>query len=186
MPKMLYEINTAVWLNEQTWTGEGPVDLAEIPDSVIESWKAMGVDIVWFLGVWKIGDETRNICLKWNDIRDHFEKIFPGSVPDHVAGSPFSIADYSLRPQYGNEASLRRLRDKLHAHGIALMLDFVANHMAVDHPWVTEHPERFVKGSERLVEREPGNYFRVPGHPRNYFGPRARPLFFGLGPTRPK
>ena len=28
------------------------------------------------------------------------------------------------------------------------MLDFVPNHMAPDHPWIDEHPEYFVHGSE--------------------------------------
>ena len=28
------------------------------------------------------------------------------------------------------------------------MLDFVPNHMAPDHPWVDEHPDYFIHGSE--------------------------------------
>ena len=30
-----------------------------------------------------------------------------------------------------------------------LLLDFVPNHVAPDHPWVTEHPEYFVRGKCR-------------------------------------
>ena len=41
------------------------------------------------------------------------------------------------------------------------MLDFVPNHMALDHPWVEDHPEYFVAGTEDLLEREPQNYIRV-------------------------
>ena len=41
------------------------------------------------------------------------------------------------------------------------MLDFVPNHMALDHPWVEDHPDYFVPGTEDLLAREPQNYIRV-------------------------
>ncbi len=41
------------------------------------------------------------------------------------------------------------------------MLDFVPNHMAPDHPWVDEHPEFFVHGTEADLARSPQNYCRV-------------------------
>ena len=41
------------------------------------------------------------------------------------------------------------------------MLDFVPNHMAPDHPWVNEHPDYFVHGSEIDLGRAPQNYCRV-------------------------
>jgi hypothetical protein len=41
------------------------------------------------------------------------------------------------------------------------MLDFVPNHMALDHPWVEEHPDYFVGGTDADMERAPANYVRV-------------------------
>ena len=41
------------------------------------------------------------------------------------------------------------------------MLDFVPNHLAPDHPWVSKHPEYFIHGSEDDFAREPQNYCRV-------------------------
>ena len=41
------------------------------------------------------------------------------------------------------------------------MLDFVPNHMAPDHPWIDEHPDYFVPGSESDLARAPKNYCRV-------------------------
>ncbi len=41
------------------------------------------------------------------------------------------------------------------------MLDFVPNHMALDHPWTEEHPDYFVHGSDRDLARTPQNYCRV-------------------------
>ncbi len=45
--------------------------------------------------------------------------------------------------------------------GLWLMLDFVPNHMALDHPWTEEHPDYFVHGSDRELARAPQNYCRV-------------------------
>jgi hypothetical protein len=45
--------------------------------------------------------------------------------------------------------------------GIKLMLDFVPNHMAPDHPWIHEHPDYFVHGTEADLLRTPQNYCRI-------------------------
>ena len=42
-----------------------------------------------------------------------------------------------------------------------LMLDFVPNHMAVDHPWTTQKPELLMQGSDNSLGREPQNFFKV-------------------------
>jgi hypothetical protein len=50
------------------------------------------------------------------------------------------------------------LRERLKQRGLRLMLDFVPNHMALDHPWVEDHPEYFVAGTEQDLARAPRNY----------------------------
>jgi hypothetical protein len=42
-----------------------------------------------------------------------------------------------------------------------LLLDFVANHTALDHPWIEEHPEFYVHGSEDSLAQSPQNYVRL-------------------------
>ncbi len=61
----------------------------------------------------------------------------------------------------GGPAALARLRQRLAQRGLQLMLDFVPNHMAPDHPWVNEHPDYFVQGTEADLARAPQNYYRV-------------------------
>src|SRR4029077_4853871 len=39
-----------------------------------------------------------------------------------------------------------------------LMLDFVPNHMGLDHPWIEDHPEYFIQGTELDLGRAPQNY----------------------------
>jgi glycosidase len=61
----------------------------------------------------------------------------------------------------GGAAALARVRQRLEQRGVKLMLDFVPNHMAPDHPWIDEHPDYFVQGSEGDLARAPQNYCRA-------------------------
>ena len=38
------------------------------------------------------------------------------------------------------------------------MLDFVPNHTALDHPWVEDHLEYYIAGTELDLARAPQNY----------------------------
>ena len=42
-----------------------------------------------------------------------------------------------------------------------LILDFVPNHVAPDHPWTVAHPEYFVRGSEDDLAGDPASFVRV-------------------------
>ena len=41
------------------------------------------------------------------------------------------------------------------------MLDHVPNHTGLDHPWIETHPNYFVGGTERDMQRQPQNFTRV-------------------------
>ena len=49
--------------------------------------------------------------------------------------------------EFGGDEALARLRERLRQRGLRLILDFVPNHVAPDHRWVSEHPEFFIEGS---------------------------------------
>ena len=60
-------------------------------------------------------------------------------------------------------AAMRRWRDcgeRLARRNLKLLLDFVPNHVAPDHPWVDQHPEFFIEGTEDDLAREPQNWGR--------------------------
>ena len=48
---------------------------------------------------------------------------------------------------------------------LLLLLDFVPNHVAPDHPWVTEHSDYFVQGSQEDLARDPASFLLAAGGP---------------------
>ena len=80
---------------------------------------------------------------------------------DDICGSPFAVQSYTVHVDFGGDAALASLRQRLLERGIRLMLDFVPNHTALDHPWVQSHPEYYIHGSEADLAAQPGNYCRV-------------------------
>ena len=53
----------------------------------------------------------------------------------------------------GGEAGLAAFRQRLHGQGLKLVLDFVPNHLGLDHPWVRDRPDLFVQSPTEV----PGN-----------------------------
>ena len=50
----------------------------------------------------------------------------------HLSGSPYAITAYQCNPELGGNSALESLREVMKSESIALMLDFVPNHMAGD------------------------------------------------------
>ena len=77
---------------------------------------------------------------------------------EDIAGSGFAITGYTVHQQLGGDAALARLRERLRQRGLRLLLDFVPNHTGLDHPWVEEHPEYYIPGTELDLAQAPKNY----------------------------
>ena len=138
-----------------------PATLDDIPEAELERVANMGFDWVWFLSVWQTGSAGRRIARENREWRKEFEETLPDLSEDDIAGSGFAITRYTVNPEFGGDAALARLRARLRKRGLQLMLDFVPNHTALDHPWVEDHPDYYIAGNESDLEREPRNYIRV-------------------------
>lgn len=72
-------------------------------------------------------------------------------------GSPYSVKDYvAVNPEYGEFDDLRTLVDEAHKREIAVILDWVANHTAWDHPWITEYPHWYTQNDTGNIIHPPG------------------------------
>jgi Alpha amylase, catalytic domain len=157
----LYQINTRVWLNELSRGLGRRATLDDIPDTELDRFAAMGFDWVWFLSVWQTGQAGQRISRANSQWRREFEETLPDLREEDIGGSGFAITGYTVNDQIGGELALLRIRERLHKRGLRLMLDFVANHTGLDHPWVEAHPEYYVQGTELDLVREPRNYTSV-------------------------
>ncbi len=154
----LYQINTRVWLTGLAQALGRQVTLDDVPDVELDQIAEKGFDWVWLLSVWTTGAAGRQVSRENAGWRKEFEETLPDLREDDIAGSGFAITAYSVHPELGGDAALARLRERLQRRGLRLMLDFVPNHMALDHPWVESHPEHFVRGTEIDLARAPRNY----------------------------
>ena len=106
-------------LNVGAFTPEGTFKAAEGQLARLDS---LGVDILWLM------------------------PIYPRGAMMH---SPYASMDFQqVNPAYGTVADLKNFVAAAHEHGMKVWLDWVPNHVAVENPWVTEHPEFFTKDSK--------------------------------------
>jgi Alpha amylase, catalytic domain len=159
----LYQINTRVWLTDLARRLGRPVTLDDIPDEELDRLADLGFDWIWMLSVWQTGPAGRRVSRSNPEWLAEYHHTLPDLQEDDIAGSGFAITGYTVDPSLGGEAALARLRTRLQSRGRRLMLDFVPNHMGLDHHWVESHPEYFIAGTEADLEREPQNYTRVGG-----------------------
>ncbi len=135
------------------------MELDTVPDDEWQRLRDLGIDYVWLMGVWEPSRASIAQAIQHPSLRHEYDRVLTGWQSDDVVGSPYAVAVYRLNPQLGRHDALPRLRDQLHRCGLRLLLDFVPNHTATDHPWVSEHPEYYVQGSQAMVAAYPDRFF---------------------------
>ena len=114
----IYEVN----IRQYTQEGTIKAFAAHLPRL-----KKMGVDIIWIMPVQPIGVQERKGTL----------------------GSYYAVRDYTaVNPEFGNLDDFKNMVKQAHALGMHVILDWVANHTAWDHPWATGHSDWFLKNEK--------------------------------------
>ncbi|HEX9953183.1 MAG TPA: alpha-amylase family glycosyl hydrolase [Rubricoccaceae bacterium] len=117
-PPVVYEVFV------RSLTPEGTLRAAT---ARLDSIAALGADVVWLMPIQPNGEAGRKGRL----------------------GSPYAIRDYTaVDPRLGTMDDLRAFVSAAHARGLRVILDWVANHTAPDHAWVTAHPEWYTAGPD--------------------------------------
>lgn len=160
---VIYEINTWVWLHELRQKVYRSVTLGSIP---AEEWDAVAgaeADAVWLMGVWERSPIGTRIARAFPELQTEYRKALPDYTTEDVVGSPYCVHRYAVDERLGGPQGLARAREELARRGMRLILDFVPNHVAPDHPWVYEHPKYFIQGSGEDLVGVPNDFFAADG-----------------------
>ncbi len=158
---IIYEINTWVWLAELGKRLERPVNLGNIPAKEWDAVASLGADAIWFMGVWERSPAGIRIALENEGLRSEFERVLPDLGAEDVVGSPYCVRRYLVDGHLGGREGLAFAREQLAKRGVRLLLDYVPNHVAPDHPWVLQHPEYFIQGDSRDRQNDPHSFLEI-------------------------
>jgi glycosidase len=160
---LIYEINTWPWLAGLSADAGTRVDLSTVSERQWDAIADAGFDAVWLMGVWERSPVGAAMALADRDLVAAFQAALPDWVPDDVVGSPYCIRNYVVDRNLGGREALAVARAALADRGLALILDFVPNHVAPDHRWTAEHPEYFVHGTRAELRADPGSFIDIDG-----------------------
>jgi hypothetical protein len=179
----LYQVNTRLSVNETAAARARPATLDDLPDDLFDRAAARGLSWIWMLGLWQTGPAGQR-CSRDPALRADLLVDLPDLREADIVGSPFAVVAYDVNHDFGGNPALARLRERLGRRGQRLLVDFVPNHVALDHPWVDTHPEYLIEGTEDDLRREPKNYLALETvHGRKIFAHGRDPNFPGWGDT---
>jgi glycosidase len=173
---VVYEVDTWPWLSGLQQRLGATVTLGDLPAAVWDELAPPGSDAVWLMGVWERSPLGLAIAVDQAPLRRAFREALPDLAPEDVVGSPYCVRRYVVDARLGGPAALAAARSELARRGLRLILDYVPNHVAPDHPAVTAHPQWFVPGSTAERAANPDAWFELDGrvlaHGRDpYFPP---------------
>jgi hypothetical protein len=158
----MYEINTWAWLSDLSRKYGKYINLSSVPSSEWDS-IAYGFDAAWLMGVWERSPAGIAIANQNPGLLEDFRRALPDFRLDDNVGSPYCVRRYVVDQHLGGPEGLAVARSALSQRGMNLVLDWVPNHVAPDHPWVSECPEHFIQGSRDDIEKDPSSFMDVGG-----------------------
>jgi hypothetical protein len=158
---LIYEIDTWTWLERLARDAGRAVGLGTVPTTAWDRLAGLGVDAVWLMGVWRRSPAGTAIARAEPGRMDELRAILPDLRTDDVVGSPYCVRDYVVDEHLGGPGGLATARRALADRGIRLILDFVPNHVAPDHPWTSERPGLLVAGTDEELARDPRSFVRA-------------------------
>lgn len=116
--RTIYEVNVRQFSKDGTFAAV-EADLDRIHD--------LGIGVIWLMPIHPIGKTNRKGQL----------------------GSYYSVADYQgINPEFGDAESFRSLVGAAHARDMKVIIDWVGNHTAWDHPWAKSNPQFYERNED--------------------------------------
>jgi hypothetical protein len=158
---LIYQVNVAVWLGEQSRHERRPVTLDSISPSILDELADHGFHWLWLVGLWEGGDAAREILSRLSPLLEQFQADLPDLEREDIVGSPFVAKEFRVRGDLGGEDALEGLRADLARRDLRLLLDFAPNQVSVDHSLIEQSPDFFIHGSAGDMEFDGQKYFRA-------------------------
>lgn len=106
---VMYQVNPRVFAPDNSFMAVA---------SHLDSIKALGTNVVWFMPVCEIGRDER------------------------AKSSPYCVRDYKgVNPEFGTLEDFKYVIAECHKRGMAVIMDWVANHSSWDNQWLADNPE---------------------------------------------
>ena len=160
---LLYGINTWAWLEELSRKRGSRMTLESVPGEEWDALGSLGFHAVWLMGVWERSPAGLRVAMENQGLLADFHRALPDFSAADVVGSPYCVRRYVADERLGGTRGLAAARAQLARRGIRLILDFVPNHVAPDHPWVLDHPDYFIRGDAGDLERDPASFYGAGG-----------------------
>ena len=104
-----------------------PENSFQAVDARLDAIRDLGTNVVWFMPICEIGIEK-------------------------AVKSPYCVKDYrAVNPEFGTLDDFKTLVAHAHARGMAVIIDWVANHTSWDNAWITEHPDWYTHDEDGAI-----------------------------------
>lgn len=134
----LYQIYTGRWEE---------ANILNHPAKVLErmkqfEWEKLkqrwGLTHIYLLGLWEVGNKIVVTEEAGQQLSD----------TENRCPSAFAIVDHAqVSRKLGTETELRDLVDSIHQAGLRVIVDYVANHTGLEHPWRSSHSDWYKPGT---------------------------------------
>lgn len=158
---VIYEINARIWIRELSQKYRKKTTLANVPAKEWDALAEKGFDAIWLMGVWERSPAGLKIATAHSGIMNELREALPDLSDEDIAGSPYCIKNYHADACFGGDKGLAKARKELADRGLKLILDFVPNHVAPDHPWTVSNPAFFIRGTEDDLATMPDDWYRA-------------------------
>lgn len=161
---LVYEIHTAAFLHRLSIQYGRKVLLDSVPEQEWDTLADLGIEMIWLMGVWQRSVTGTQLSMADKEFLPELQRVIPGLTAKDVIGSAYCVRGYRVDAMFGGPAGLAKARTQLKERGIGLMLDFIPNHTAPDHPWVSRHPDYYVHGTLNDFADDPASYLHIGEH----------------------
>jgi glycosidase len=156
----IFEINTWPWLTNLSDIYGHDIKLDSIPIELIDQELTL-FDVVWLMGVWERSPIGREIAMNNEGFQAEYRSALRYYNTQDVVGSPYSVYYYHVSSYLGGSDALKSFRADLAARDLLLILDYVPNHVSIDHLWTLEKSDVFIRGTLEELMTNPYDYFSV-------------------------